>query len=40
MRKESLMFVGSVIASVYMAGAIATAGLFVFGFVWLVYGDD
>jgi hypothetical protein len=40
MRKESLMFVGSAIASIYVAGAIAVVGLFIFGFTWLVYGDD
>jgi hypothetical protein len=40
MRKESLMFAGSAIASIYFVGAASIVGLFVFGFVWLIYGDD
>lgn len=40
MRKEALIFVGATIATILVAGAIGTAGLFVYGFAWLVYGDD
>jgi len=40
MRKESLMFVGAAIASLYIAGAFSVVGLFIFGFTWLIYGDD
>ena len=40
MRKESLMFVSSIVATVFLAGAVGTVGLFVFGFAWLLLGDD
>lgn len=40
MRKEALIFVLSAVISTYTCGIIAVVGLFLFGFGWLVFGDD
>lgn len=39
MRKEAKMFAGAVIASTALFGIGTTPALFIFGFIWLVFGD-
>lgn len=39
MRRESLMFSGSVIASALFCGLAGISGLFIFGLVWLILGE-
>jgi hypothetical protein len=40
MRKEALLFAGSVVLSVACFGLTGAAGLFVFGFCWLIFGGE
>lgn len=40
MRKEALMFVGSTVISIVLFGIASVPALFIFGFAWLVVGND
>lgn len=38
--KPAPMFVGAVLISTALFGIMSTPALFIFGFAWLVFGED